>query len=225
LKIVVDFQQAKGATSMGWIEGERGGDTVKEKKFLVDLEKHTYISEKSHQEIIDFAGLNPGGYDNYLKGWVKSDGTIKIWVETIEDMAFRYWDQIKLCFKILVKQNLTRQEAKTFAIVNRTERFAGVVKDFLLTANKHTFFEDQLGYAVHFYGQPKVAKGSKVVMLVNYKVDAQHFVFAGTHGVVLAPAGAAAKRLRIRWQNSKSGIMKPKGSVELLTDRRIISLA
>jgi len=215
--------QRSATLSMGWIDSERGGDAVREKKFLVDLEQHTYISEKSHQEIIDLAGLNPAGYDNYLKGWVKTDGTIKIWVETIEDLAFRYWDQIKLCFRLLVKQQLTAQEKKTFAIVNRTERFAGMVRDFM-GAKQLAYFEEKLGYAVHFSGQPKVAKGSRVVMLVNYKVDPGHYIFAGTHGTVLAPATAAAKRLRVKWQVAKNGLMKPKGSLELLTDRRILSL-
>jgi hypothetical protein len=34
-----------------------GGDRIKEMKFLVDLQQHTYISEKSHQEIIDRADI------------------------------------------------------------------------------------------------------------------------------------------------------------------------
>lgn len=201
-----------------------GGDKTKEMKFLVDLQSHTYISEKSHQEIIDFAGLNPSGYDNYLKGWVKNDGTIKIWVENIEDLVFRYWDQIKLGFKLLVKEKLTKKNAKTFAIVNRVERFAGKVEDFVVTRNKNAYFEDQLGYAVQFYGQPKVIKGSNVMLLVNYKVDKNRYIFAGTRGKVLVGAGAQAKKLRVKWSGSHSGLMKTRSGIELLTDRRILSL-
>jgi len=201
-----------------------GGDKTKEIKFLVDLQNHTYISEKSHQEIIDCAGLNPAGYDNYLKGWVKNDGTIKLWVETIEDIVFRYWDQIKLGFRLLLKERLTKKQAKTYAIVNRIERYAGIVQNFVETRNKTDYFEEQLGYAVQFYGQPKVPKGSTVMLLVNYKVDKNRYIFAGTRGKVLAAAGSQAKKLRVKWNKSHSGIMKSRGGIVLLTDRRILSL-
>jgi hypothetical protein len=193
-------------------------------KFLVDLEKHTYISDKAHQEIIDRAGLSPSGYDNYLKGWVKKDGTIKIWVETIEDLAFRYWDQIKLAFATLLKERVVSENSKTYAVVNRVERFAGKVEDFLDISNKMQYFEKQLGYAVHLYGQPKIAKGSEVLMLVNLKLDRQRYVLAGTRGTVLASAGPAAQRLRIKWKSSVSGLMKAGRGVELLTDRRLLTL-
>ncbi len=201
-----------------------GNDRIKEMKFLVDLQSHTYISDKSHQEIIDFAGLNPAGYDNFLKGWVKNDGTIKVWVETIEDIVFRYWDQIKLGFRVLMKERLTRKEAKAYAIVNRVERFAGNVKQFLGTRNKNEYFENQLGYAVQFYGQLKVSKGSQVMMLVNYKIDKNRYIFAGTRGRILVPASNQAKKMRVKWQSSSNGYLKSRGGVELLTDRRILSL-
>ncbi|MBN1596089.1 hypothetical protein JW933_09210 [candidate division FCPU426 bacterium] len=201
-----------------------GGDKTKEMKFLVDLQHHTYISEKSHQEIIDLAGLNPGGYDNYLKGWVKSDGTIKLWVETIEDIVFRYWDQIKLGFKTLIKEKMTKKQSKTYAIVNRIERYAGVVQNFVSTRNKVDYFEDQLGYAIQFYGQPKVHKHSTVMMLVNYKVNGNRYIFAGTRGKVMVPASGQAKKIRIKWSASHNGLMKPKGAIALLTDRRLLSL-
>ncbi len=201
-----------------------GGDKIKEMKFLVDLQNHTYISEKSHQEIIDLARLAPAGYDNYLKGWVKADGTIKVWVESIEDIVFRYWDQIKLGFSLLVKEKITKKQAKTYAIVNRIERYAGVVNNFLATRSKNKYFEDQLGYAIQFYGQPKIAKNSSVMLLVNYKADKNRYIFAGTRGKVVATAGSQAKKLRVKWSVSHSGIMKKRGGIELLTDRRILSL-
>lgn len=201
-----------------------GGDKIREMKFLVDLQNHTYISEKSHLEIIDQAKLSPAGYDNYLKGWVKNDGTIKLWVETIEDLVFRYWDQIKLGFHLLIKEKLTKREAKTYAIVNRIERFAGNVRHFLELGNRNKYLENQLGYAIQFYGQPKVAKNSKVILLVNYKVDKNRFLLAGTRGSVLSGAGSLAKKLRVRWQASRSGLLKPRGPIVLLMDRRTLSL-
>jgi len=206
---------------MSWTTG---GDRIKEVKFLVDLAKHTYISEKSHQEIIDRAGLNPAGFDNYLKGWVRSDGTIKIWVESIEDIVFRYWDQITLGFRLLIKENLTRKKSKLYAIVNRVERYAGIIQDFMITRSKQAYFDKKIGYAVHFYGQPKVAKGRPVILLVNYKLGANHYVFAGTKGKVLVPASGRAKRIRVKWLSSSSGYMKTRSGVELLTDRRLLSL-
>lgn len=205
---------------MAWSES---GARPKEIKFLVDLEKHTYISDRSHQEIIDQAGLNPAGYDNYLKGWVKRDGTIKLWVETIEDVAFRYWDQIKLGFKQLVREKLTEEGAKAFAIVNRVERFAGRVSDFLKLQSKGQYFEDKLGYVVHFSGQPKVEKGSEVLLLVNLKIAEQRYVLAGTRGRVTATAGSRNKRLRVRWKATTSGYMKPMAGTEMLVDRRLVA--
>lgn len=205
---------------MSWM----GGDKIKEKKFLVDLEKHTYISEKSHQEIIDMAGLKPSGYDNYLKGWIKSDGTIKVWVESLEDIVFRYWDQLKLAFKILIKQELTKKNAKTFAIVNRIERFAGTVKDFLEQKNKGAFYEQKVGYAVQFYGQPVMEKNSNVLMLVNYKITPDHYILAGTKGKIVNRANSSAKKVRVKWKSSVSGYMKNRGSVEMLLDRRLLTL-
>jgi hypothetical protein len=205
---------------MAWSES---GAKPREIKFLVDLEKHTYISDKSHQEIIDLAHLNPAGYDNYLKGWVKRDGTIKLWVETIEDLAFRYWDQIKLALKQLIKEDLTSQQAKTFAIVNRVERFAGVVRDFLALASKNRYFEDKLGYVVHFSGQPKLAKGSEVLLLVNLKVADNRYVLTGARGKVLVSAGSQAKRLRIKWKSTTNGIMRPQSGLEMLVDRRLVA--
>lgn len=201
-----------------------GGDRIKEMKFLVDLQQHTYISDKSHQEIIDRAKLSPAGYDNYLKGWVKNDGTIKVWVETIEDIVFRYWDQLKIAFRTLLQERLTKREAKTFAIVNRVERFAGVVDNFLGGRSKNVYFENQLGYTVQFYGQMRVKPGSSVIMLVNYRLERNRYLTAGTRGKVLAEAGSRAKRLRVRWQTSHNGYQKPRGSVILLTDRRLLSL-
>ena len=81
-----------------------------------------------------------------------------IWVENIEDLVFRYWDQIKLGFKLLIKEKITNKNAKTYAIVNRIERFAGLVQNFIEVKNKTNYFEDQLGYTVQFYGQPKIPK-------------------------------------------------------------------
>jgi hypothetical protein len=205
---------------MSWLTD---GNKPTEVKFLVDLQKHTYISEKSHQEIIDQAGLNPAGYDNYLKGWVKSDGTIKLWVETIEDVALRYFDQIKLAFRILIKENLTKTSAKTYAIVNRIDRFAGAVRDFLNTSKREQYFDKKLGLAVHFYGKTSVAKGQPVVLLVNYKMTGNRYLLAGTRGQVMTGGSSAAKRLRIKWVRSVSGLMKPMSGVTLLTDRRFIS--
>ncbi|MEW6516146.1 MAG: hypothetical protein AB1439_04490 [candidate division FCPU426 bacterium] len=201
-----------------------GGDRIKEMKFLVDLQQHTYISDKSHQEIIDRAKLNPAGYDNYLKGWVKNDGTIKVWVETIEDIVFRYWDQLKMAVRTLIQERLTRREAKAYAIVNRVERFAGVVDSFLGGRSKQVYFENQLGYTVQFYGQMRVKAGSSVLLLVNYRLQPNRYLIAGTRGKVLAEAGSRAKRLRVRWIASHNGYQKPRGSVVLLTDRRLLSL-
>ncbi len=195
-----------------------------ELKFLVDLEKHTYISDKAHQEIIDHAGLNPAGYDNYLKGWVKKDGTIKIWVETIEDLAFRYWDQLKLAFSMLLKEQVVSEGSKTYAVVNRVDRFAGKVEDFLSFANKNQYFENQLGYAIHLSGHPKISKGTEVMLLVNYKLTQNQYVLAGTRGKILASAGAQAKKLRVRWQTTVNGYMQPGKSTEILTDRRLVAL-
>jgi Tfp pilus assembly protein PilZ len=200
------------------------GSRPSEIKFLVDLEKHTYISDKAHQEIIDHAGLNPAGYDNYLKGWVKKDGTIKIWVETIEDLAFRYWDQIKLAFSMLMKEEVISRNSKTYAVVNRVDRFAGKVQDFLISSSKNQYFENQLGYAVHLYGQPKIAKGSDVLMLVNFKLEEKRYVLAGTRGKVITPAGAQAKKLRVKWQNTVNGNMQHGRGVEVLVDRRLLTL-
>ena len=198
--------------------------TGKDKKFLVDLQKHTYISDKSHQEIIDLAGLHPGGYDNYLKGWIKRDGTLKIWVETIEDVVFRYWDQMKLAVRQLIREQLTEERAKTYALVNRIERFAGRVRDFVLIKNREQYFETQLGYTVHFYGLPAVTAGSRVMMQANLRVDGNRYLMAGTRGRVVRGGGARAKRLRVKWQGTHSGLMKPRAGVELLTDRRLLTL-
>lgn len=206
---------------MTWASGQ---ERPREMKFLVDLEKHTYISEKAHQEIIDHAGLNPAGYDNYLKGWVKREGTIKLWVENIEDVVFRYWDQIKLAFRALLKEKLTQPQARAYAIVNRVERFAGVVQEFLTRKNKNTYFENQLGYVVHFFGEGKMPKGREVLMLVNYKLNGQRYLLAGTRGKLMTPAAANAKRIRVRWSNTYNGYHKARGSVELLTDRRLLTL-
>jgi hypothetical protein len=171
------------------------GSRPSEIKFLVDLEKHTYISDKAHQEIIDHAGLNPAGYDNYLKGWVKRDGTIKIWVETMEDLAFRYWEQIKMAFGLLLKEDVVSQASRTYAVVNRVERFAGKVEDFLACSSRNQYFENQLGYAIHLYGQPKIDKGTDVLLLVNYKCKEGQYLLAGTRGKTLAAAGGQAKRV------------------------------
>lgn len=199
-------------------------DRPREMKFLVDLEKHTYISEKAHQEIIDLAGLQPSGYDNYLKGWVRADGTIKIWVETMEDIVFRYWEQLKLALRTLRGENLTKQQSKTYAVVNRVERFAGLVNDFMQARSKQAFFDEQMGYAVHFYGQPKVVKGSEVILLVNYRLAPHQYLLAGTRGKVLAPAGSQARKLRVKWSESSNGYKKRRPGVAMLTDRRLLSL-
>lgn len=155
---------------------------------------------------------------------MKRDGTIKIWVETIEDLAFRYWDQIKLAFSLLLKEKVTRKDAKTFAVVNRVDRFAGLVQDFLATSSRNQYFENQLGYAVHFYGQPKVNQGSEVLMLVNYKLENQRYLLAGTRGKVVQAAGPQARRLRVKWRATMNGTMKSMRGVELLTDRRLLTL-
>lgn len=201
-----------------------GNDKIKEKKFLVDLERHTYISEKSHQEIIDLAGLKPSGYDNYLKGWVKADGTIKVWVESLEDIVFRYWSQMKIAFRLLLKEDLTKNNAKTYAIVNRIERFAGVVKDFMHQKNKQQFYEDKIGYAIQHYGQPAMEKNTNVMLLVNYKINADRYILAGTKGKIVSKATGSSKKIRIKWKNSVSGYMKTRAGLEMLTDRRLISL-
>jgi hypothetical protein len=206
---------------MAW---SKGGERPQEIKFLVDLERHTYISDKSHQEMINQAGLNPAGYDNFLKGWVRRDGTIKLWVETIEDVVFRYWDQIKLAFGHLMKEKITTYDARTYAIVNRVERFAGKVQDFMRTRSKNTFFENQLGYVVHFYGQPKVASGSEVMLLVNYKLAANRYLVAGTRGRIVTASGRQAKRLRVRWSGTINGYHKARGGTEILIDRRLLTL-
>ncbi len=200
------------------------GERPREIKFLVDLERHTYISDKSHQEIIDQAGLPPTGYDNYLKGWVRRDGTIKLWVETIEDVVFRYWDQIKLAFSHLVKEKITAYEAKTYALVNRVERYAGLVRDFLASRSQKQYFENQLGYVVHFYGQPKIARGAEVMLLVNFKLPGNQYILAGTRGKVLVPAGRLAKGLRVRWSRTVNGYHKARGRRDLLVDRRLLTL-
>lgn len=206
---------------MAWSES---GAKPKEIKFLVDLQRHTYISDRSHQEIIDHAGLDPAGYDNYLKGLVRADGTIKLWVETVEDVVFRYWDQIKLAFRTLVDRRMTAETARIYAIVNRVERFAGTVKDFLRTRTQRAFFEDKLGYVVHFAGQPTVAKGTEVMLLVNWRVAPDRYLLAGTRGRVLASAGVRARSLRIHWRSSASGVHRRLGGVERLTDRRLVAV-
>jgi hypothetical protein len=204
---------------MSWLSS---GGAEGEKKFLVDLQSNTFISDKAHQEIIDRAGLNPSGYDNYLKGWVKPDGTIKIWVETIEDIVFRYWDQLKLGMRVLMGENLIHRQNKIFAIVNRVERFAGMVKDLLTSGSKDAYFDKKLGHAIQFYGHVGLTQGSEVMLLANYRVKPNHYIYAGTRGNIVYTARSNAKRVRVVWQQSASGYKKPRGRVTLLTDLRIV---
>ena len=204
---------------MIWGESDKG-----EIKFLVDLSNHTYISEKSHQEIIDQVGLNPSGFDNYLRGWVKPDGKIKIWVENAEDIVFRYWDQIKQGFKSLVKEKLVDNAFKIYAIVNRLERYTGKVKDYLASKSKEKFLEDKLGYVTYLHGQPKIVKGQTVIMLVNYRFETNKYVLAGTKGKIISPNGSEAKRLKVKWQYTRDGYMKKKSSAELAIDRRLLGM-
>jgi hypothetical protein len=98
----------------------------KQPKFLVDLKNRVFVSEKPHQDIIDENGLDPAGYDNYFKGWVY-DKDAKVWVEQVNDLVFRYWDQAKVGFKRLVEEGLLSPSSRTIAVVDRREEKAGTV--------------------------------------------------------------------------------------------------
>jgi hypothetical protein len=68
-----------------------------------------------------------------------------------------------------------------------------------------------------------LTQGSEVMLLANYRVKPNHYIYAGTRGNIVHTARSNAKRVRVVWKQSASGYKKPRGRVSLLTDLRIVA--
>lgn len=192
----------------------------KQPKFLVDLKNRVFVSEKPHQDIIDEQGLDPAGYDNYFKGWI-FDTDAKVWVEQIQDLVFRYWDQAKVGFQYLVDQKLLSPSSRTIAVVDRRDEPAGMVADFL-GLNHETFANKRLGKVAAMNLRPYSKAGTRFRLLTNVRIGHDRYLPKDTEGRLLKDVYGRPPVLWIRWSHSMSGTHKPKSAVSYQVDPRVL---
>ncbi len=192
----------------------------KQPKFLVDLKNRVFVSEKPHQDIIDDNGLDPSGYDNYFKGWVFGSDA-KVWVEQMEDLAFRYWDQARVGFRKLVSDKLLTPKSRTFAIVNHSDCLAGTVADFL-GLSQTAFTDARIGKEVMLDIFPKLTAGSKFRLRSTLRIGANRYLPRNVVGTLLRPVKGHPPKLSIRWAQSVSGTHHRMAAVTQAVDVRIL---
>jgi len=192
----------------------------KQPKFLVDLKQRVYLSEKPHQDIIDEYGLDPAAYDNYFKGWVNTPDA-KVWVEQIEDLAFRYWDQAKVGFRKLVAEGLLTPRSKTYAVVNNSDKLAGTVADFL-GKTVSTFADNRLGRPAYADILPGLKAGARFRLLSTVRVGKDRYLPRGVEGRLLRNVQGHPPRLAIRWAQSVSGSHRVKAALTENVDLRVL---
>jgi hypothetical protein len=192
----------------------------KQPKFLVDLKNRVFVSEKPHQDIIDDNGLDPSAYDNYFKGWVYGPDA-KVWVEQMEDLAFRYWDQARVGFKKLVAEDILTPRSKTYAIVNHADRLAGTVADFI-GLSQTAFTDARIGKEVMLDILPKLSVGAKFRLRSTMRISANRYLQRNVVGKLVKPVKGHPPKLSIRWDHSMSGAHRRMGAVTQAVDVRIL---
>jgi len=194
----------------------------KEPKFLVDLKNRVFLSAKPHQDIIDENGLDPSGYDNYFKGWV-IDAKGKFWVDQIEDLVFRYWDQARLAFRALVDGEWLTRSSKLYAIVNGSDQSAGTVADILGGA-AGPFADRHIGKAMSVnLGSAALKAGTAFKITSTLRIAPNRYIGKNTIGhLVRDVRSPRPKTLPIRWEKTVDGYKKKiAGTVESV-DVRIL---
>lgn len=193
---------------------------TKQPKFLVDLKNRVFLSEKPHQDIIDDNGLDPAGYDNYFKGWVYEKDA-KVWVEQVEDLVFRYWDQAKVGFAKLVEQGLLSPSSKTIAVVDRRDTPAGKVADFL-GMNQGAFADARLGRMAYADLKPNFKAGMRFRLNATVRVARDRYLPRGVEGKLLKDLHGHPPVIWIRWARTQSSAHKPKAALSYSVDPRIL---
>jgi hypothetical protein len=189
-------------------------------KFLVDLKQRVFLSDKPHQDIIDEHGLDPAGYDNYFKGWVNGHDA-KVWVEQVEDLAFRYWDQARTGFRKLVSEKILTPRSRTIAVVNNSDRTAGTVADFLGLSNA-AYADAKLGRPAYADLLPGLKAGAKFRLLSTVRIGTDRYLPRGVEGRLLKDVKGHPPRLEVRWAKSVSGTNRPKAAVSQAMDVRVL---
>jgi len=195
----------------------------KEPKFLVDIRNRVYLSAKPHQDIIDENGLDPAGYDNYFKGWV-TNGQAKFWVDQLEDLVFRYWDQARLAFKALVDGEWLTRQSKTYAIEHGSDKFAGVVSDYLSASTYGSFADKHIGKAMSVVlGKESLKAGTTFKLVSTLRISSNRYIPKGATGILVRDVrGAKPKKLALRWDKTVSGFKKPMAGTLQPVDVRIL---
>ena len=192
----------------------------KQPKFLVDLKNRVYLSDKPHQDIIDENGLDPAGYDNYFKGWVyESDA--KVWVEQIEDLVYRYWDQAKVGFKKLVDETILTPASRAIAVVDRHDRPAGTVGDFLGLSHG-AFADNRLGHAAFSDIRPGYKAGARFRLTATVRIGPDRYLLRGVEGKLLKDIHGHPPQAIVRWARTASGALRPKSAISHPVDMRIL---
>jgi hypothetical protein len=192
----------------------------KQPKFLVDLKNRVFVSDKPHQDIIDEQGLDPAGYDNYFKGWIY-ERDAKIWVEQVQDLVFRYWDQAKVGFKHLVDEKLLSSSSRTIAVVDRHDQPAGTVADFL--GLSHDVFADKrLGKLTYGDIHPNYKAGARFKLNTMVRIGRDRYLPKNVEGRLLKDVHGHPPVIWVRWSRSVSGTLKPKAAVSYQVDPRVL---
>jgi hypothetical protein len=193
----------------------------KQPKFLVDLKNRVFVSEKPHQEIIDDNGLDPAGYDNYFKGWVNGSDA-KVWVEQVEDVVFRYWDQARVGFKELVSEKLLTPRSRTYAVVNNSDKPIGTVADFLGGKTLSAFANNQIGVSTAAFLPGKIKAGSLFRLRSTLRIGPNRYLPRDTVGKLLKDVKGQPPKYLLRWARSISGNHRPMAAISYAVDARIL---
>ncbi len=195
--------------------------TNKEPKFLVDLKNRVFLSAKPHQDIIDENGLDPAGYDNYFKGWV-TDLKAKFWVDHMEDLVFRYWDQARMAFRALVDGEWLTKASKLYAIVNGRDENAGTVADILGGA-LGPFADKHIGTAKNLDLKGYLKAGQLFRIRTTLRIASNRYIWKDTQGrLVRDVRNAHPKTLPIRWEKTVDGLKKKGSGTVQSVDVRIL---
>jgi hypothetical protein len=193
----------------------------KEPKFLVDLKNRVFLSAKPHQDIIDENDLDPAGYDNYFKGWV-TDAKAKFWVDHLEDLVFRYWDQARMAFRALVDGEWLTRTSKLYAIVNGRDEAAGVVAD-VLGGGASAFADSLIGTAKNLDLKGHLKAGQLFRIRTTLRIGPNRFLWKDTPGrLVRDVRNAHPRTLPIRWERTVDGFKKKAAGTVQSVDVRIL---
>jgi hypothetical protein len=200
-----------------------GNILTQEQKFLVDLQDHIYISSKAHQIIIDEHHLDPAGYDNYAKGWITAEPKIKVWVEQFEDLVFRYWDQLRVAFRHLLRKKLVTSNCKLYAIVNHTDCLAGTIHNFLHPKDSASWIAryGTKSLALNL-SQAPFPKDTSFKTLFTIRLKKNLYLSKNTTGKLLISTPRFHRKLKIRFEKSMTGLYQKKPAVIATLDRRVL---